>query len=110
MSGFEGDDGHKNSLRTGQEGQVLVPGVPGGAETRPESGLIRAALGESWPAAFRLGAVASALGRPQPGWGPRPQSPRVQATHQLAWGPPEYFRVESPFASASPPLPSIMGT
>lgn len=66
MSGFEGDDGHKNSLRTGQEGQVLVPGVPGGAETRPASGLIRAALGESCLAAFRLGAVASALGRPQP--------------------------------------------
>lgn len=33
------------TLRGQGEGQVLVPGIPGGAEMRPGSGLITAALG-----------------------------------------------------------------
>lgn len=115
VSGFEHDFGDEDTLRTGQEGEVLVPGTPGAAETRPGSGVSKAALRRSPGQQPSLWVTISLFSRKalglllqqQPGWGPRPRSPRVQAAHQLALGPVEYFRVESLFTSA---LPSITVT
>lgn len=97
------------TLRAGQTGQMPVPGTPAAADTRPGSGLVRAALGGvlARQPSLRVTPLLLPRGlgllRQQLGWVPGPQSPRVQAAHQLASGPAEYFRVESPLSA----LPSL---
>lgn len=106
-SGFECNNEHKNTLRTGQDRQVLVPRTSGscGGETWVSTGQGSSQL-ESWPCTCLSGDITSAPKRPlglllqqQPGWGPAPTEPQGPAAHQLAPGPAEYFRVESPFSA-----------
>lgn len=85
-SGFECNNEHKNTLRTGQDRQVLVPGTSGscGGEAWVRTGQGSSQL-ESWPCTCLSGDIASAPKRPprlllqqQPAWGPAPQSLRAR--------------------------------
>lgn len=74
-----------------------MPGTPAAAEMRPWSGVVTAAL--------RWSPGLAAVSRE------RPQAPVLAAAgpgaHQLAAGPAEYFRVESPFSAVPSPGPQV---
>lgn len=105
---FEHKGGNKSSLRMGQGGWCLQLQSCRG---RPGPGPVQAALRRSpRHTAISLSHIASAPERPQDASSRAAcMQLRVPAAHQLASGPAEYFRVESPFSSSLHSLCGVQG-